>query len=119
MAKLLRDAPPPKWPENTKGQGFTWKSPHHAYWGIIIFLIGFAWVFHCPAWGVAAPIFLMITGLLVVIDDAIQHVVQLITGNYAFHTPVHNIYWGALNWLLAHTAEGSWQRRLLLWMRSV
>ena len=80
--------------------------------------------FHIPQWAVAVPIGVMIAGLLVVVDDAVQHVVQLITGRYcgtpnAFHTPIHNIYWGFLNWLLTKTKEGSTIRRLLTWMRTV
>jgi hypothetical protein len=107
-----------------KGQGFTWKAPHHAYWEILIFLAGFIWLYHVPEWAVAGPIFVMSLGLVVVADDAVQHIVQLITGRHcgtpnAFHTPIHNLYWGLLNWLLTKTPPGSWQRRLLEWMRTV
>ena len=103
----------------SKGQGFTWKSPHHFYWGVIISLAGFVALFHVPAWLVVLPVGIMGFGLWVVIDDIVQHSIQLITGNFDFHTPWHNWYWGLLNWLLAKTPEGSWLRRVLEWMKTV
>lgn len=103
----------------TKGQGFTWKSPHHGYYGLAIACAGFVLIFRVPEWLTVLPSAIMFLGLWVFVDDAVQHLVQLITNNYDFHTPWHNWYWGFLNWALAKTPENSWIRRLLLWAKTV
>lgn len=59
---------------------------HHFYWGLILTVIGFVLLFALPICG----LILCIIGLILIIDDIIQHYIQQKKPEY--RSIIHRIY---------------------------
>lgn len=60
---------------------------HHAYLGLVIMLVGFIALFFVPNW-LAIPV--TVIGLIIFIDDFIQHLVRKVDPDYT--SPLHKFY---------------------------
>lgn len=68
---------------------------HHGYWGLLMMLIGFAGIFYSVALWLCFS--LMGLGLLIFIDDAIQHAIQ--RNNPDYLSPLHRWFYALIRWL--------------------
>ena len=77
---------------------------HHLYLGVVVFLLSFA----AGERRRLAQV-LRVIGLVLTCDDAFQHVVQAVTADLAFRSPLHVIYvWTYDQW--------AWVRALTEWL---
>ena len=84
---------------------------HHAWWGLILFSVGFIALFHWPVPGFIVALL----GAWIALDDLWQHFWQAVH-NPNYHSPWHRWYWRALMWAISVTAARGWRWRVLMWM---
>src|SRR5262245_47227132 len=77
---------------------------HHLYLGVVVFLLSYA--------AVRRPLLALVLrwiGVVLAWDDALQHLVQAITGDLAFRSPLHVVYaWTYERW--------EWVRAVTQWL---
>ena len=63
--------------------------PHHEYWGLALLILadGFGW-----------PVWVHVVALGIMLDDTVQHTVQLEHPDYL--SPLHRLYVAAAVWLI-------------------
>jgi hypothetical protein len=78
---------------------------HHLYLGVVLFLSSYAAGARRPRLGLV----LRVAGLALAVDDAFQHVVQAVTGDLSFRSPLHVVFaWMYQKW--------GWVRGLSQWL---
>ena len=60
---------------------------HHSWWGVGVMLLA---VYLGGSWE-AAPLWMLVLGFLLLLDDAYQHLRQLLTGDLSFRSPCWHI----------------------------
>jgi hypothetical protein len=90
---------------NSRGSHLRPDAWHHLYLGVGLFLLGYAA-------GARRPLLALVlrsTGLVLAWDDAFQHVVQAVTADLSFRSPLHVAYaWTYEQW--------AWVRALTQWL---
>ncbi len=90
---------------NHPGSHLRFDEWHHLYLGVVCFVSSFAAGARRPGLAVA----LRAVGLTLAWDDAFQHVVQAVTGDLSFRSPLHVVY----AWMYQ---EWGWVRAVTEWL---
>ena len=89
---------------NHQGSHLRYEEWHHLYLGVCLFLLSYA----AERRPVLALV-LRVAGLLLTWDDAFQHIVQAVSGDLSFRSPLHLVY----AWMYD---EWGWVRALTQWL---
>ena len=100
-------------------KGDTPWTAHHEWYGLAIFAAGFIGFFYVRShlWAKFC-LGACLTGVAFQAEGIIVEYLKNWKG-YAGVGPIHRGFYYVLDWLIPKTPEGSWLRRLVVWLRSI